>query len=504
MIAELYDGTRLEFPDNTAPDIVQRTVKRVTAERQTATRKQAGEMALEGTSFPERLAIGAGKTVATLGRGAAQLAGFGPDAQEVRETRERDAALNKGAAMLGQVLSYIPTMLIPGANTLGGATAIGAGIGALQESEDPLERGKNIAFGGASGAAGKVIGDRVAQKLSAKLVNKEYDLAAQASRNAPRDATLAASRDAGFVVPPAQAGTGLAGRALEGFAGKLTTAQQASAQNAEVGNRLARQALGMADDAPITPEALEAFRKAQGAAYDDVAKLSDFAADALEQLKQARFDASAHFKHYARSADPAALAKAREAAKEVKRLDAYLEQQAKHAGRPDLLPALHDARIAIAKSHDIERALNDATGGVSLQKLAAALDSGRPLSGELETAAKFAKAFPKAAQDVPRMGSLPGTSPLDYVSAGLYGLGGSTLSGDAGGWAAAAIPFMRPVVRNALLSRVGQNALIPQAAYQTPASARLLESLAWNPGLRAATPGVSAGGVPLLVQAFQQ
>ena len=38
MKVELYDGTMLDFPDDTPPDVVQRTSKRMTFERKAAER----------------------------------------------------------------------------------------------------------------------------------------------------------------------------------------------------------------------------------------------------------------------------------------------------------------------------------------------------------------------------------------------------------------------------------------------------------------------------------
>ena len=50
-------------------------------------------------------------------------------------------------------------------------------------------------------------------------------------------AAIQAARSQGYVIPPTQANPTLGNRLLEGMAGKLTTAQNASAANQGVTNR---------------------------------------------------------------------------------------------------------------------------------------------------------------------------------------------------------------------------------------------------------------------------
>jgi hypothetical protein len=60
-----------------------------------------------------------------------------------------------------------------------------------------------------------------------------------------RDATLAETQAAGYALPPSQIAPTLPNRVLEGFAGKLTTAQQASAKNQNVTNTLIKREIGL-------------------------------------------------------------------------------------------------------------------------------------------------------------------------------------------------------------------------------------------------------------------
>jgi hypothetical protein len=87
------------------------------------------------------------------------------------------------------------------------------------------------------------------------------------------------------------------------------------------------------------------------------------------------------------------------------------------------------------------------------RKLAKQLEKGKVLSGDLLTAAKFAGRFPKAAQTVEGMGSLPQTSPLDWGAAFMA----SVASGNPMAMASVAT---RPTMRAAALSGPVQNRLV--------------------------------------------
>jgi hypothetical protein len=86
---------------------------------------------------------------------------------------------------------------------------------------------------------------------------------------------------------------------------------------------------------------------------------------------------------------------------------------------------------------------------------------GKPLSGELETVARFGQAFPKAAKEITE--SMPGVSPLDWALA----IGGSVASGHI---APLAGVMARPGMRSALLSDWWQQSLtdaVPNAPVPT-------------------------------------
>jgi hypothetical protein len=374
----------------------------------------------------------------------------------------------------------------------GGAVAGGASAGLV----NPDDMATGAAVGGAlpvalkaAGAAGNALG-RVVRGPA-----QSADLAQ----------AVQAARASGYVIPPTQAKPSLLNRALEGFSGKITTAQNASAKNQAVTADKVASALGLPADTKITPDVLSGVRKQAGQAYDALAQagtiqpgapyqkaLDDIASpyikaaaafpnakpspvlDLVESLKSPAFDAGAaieKIKMLRTAADDAFrtgntdIGRASKGA--AKALEDAIEEHLQAAGSADLLRQFKDARQLIAKTYTVEKALNPTTGSVDARNLAAQLKKGKPLSGELKDAAEFAARFPKAAQPVEGMGSLPQTSPLDWA------LGG-TLS------AASANPLMlasvlaRPLARGATLSPMVQNRLVQGGP-------NALASLAMNP-----------------------
>lgn len=102
----------------------------------------------EGMSSFQRFAAGYGQAGHNLAQGIGQRVGLVKDA-DVAESRHLDAPLlatsaGKAGSMAGTVADLLPTALIPGANTLGGAAAIGAGTGFLQPSLSTGETISNV------------------------------------------------------------------------------------------------------------------------------------------------------------------------------------------------------------------------------------------------------------------------------------------------------------------------------------------------------------------------
>lgn len=416
-------------------------------------------------SHAARFAAGYGKTTADVLRGIQQRLGIGDQAAlqaDIDESKRLDAPLRKTVAgtlgnIAGNVALASAAIPIPGANTLAGAGVLGAAQGFVQ----PVETGGSLALNTGTGAVGGVVGQAVGNKIASAASNAIANRATRQGQNALRDATLKAGRDAGYVLPPSAVEPGFFTNRLESIAGKAALGQQASHQNQEVTNRLARDALGIPQNQAISVSALKAIRKTEGKAYADVAALSRNAADAVEELKTARFDSKTHWNHFNKSGDPAALAKARQADADEALWHSFIENEAIAAGKPNLVPALRDARIKIAKTHTVERALNTSTGNVDAKVLARDIDAGKPLTGPLETAGRFADAFPRNMQaDAPAAG-------VSALEGGLASILGAVGYGAGGlpGIAAAAIPMLRPPVRAGLLSGPGQRLFSAPPSY---------------------------------------
>jgi hypothetical protein len=302
------------------------------------------------------------------------------------------------------------------------------------------------------------------------------------------------ARDLGYVIPPTQANPSMMNRLIEGIAGKASTAQNASARNQQITNELAAKSLGLPKDTPITPEVITNLRTQAGQAYTNLGLSGQIIPDEsyttalnniakpyvtamqgfpdappnpvinlVQSLKSPSFDASSaveKIKQLRTSADDNFRTGntdiGRASKKAADAIENALEVHLRKTGQTDLLNKFKDARQLIAKTYSIERAANTTTGTIDAKKLAAQLQKGKPLSGELKSIAQFSQAFPKASQATEGMGSLPQLSPLDYF-AGVVG-GVST-----GGLGAGAV-LARPALRATALSSPIQNRLIPNTA----------------------------------------
>ena len=395
-------------------------------------------------------------------------------------------ALGRAGVAAPNLLQAIATNGMRGGG-LGVRSAGGAISGALSAGlVNPEDAGVGAVVGGALPGAVRVAG--MAGEAAGKTLRGPVQSADMA-------AAVDKARKAGYVIPPSQANPTLKNRLLEGFSGKLTTAQNASAKNQEITNSMAAKALGLAPDAKITPDVLNGVRDMAGKQYAAVSsagtvtpgKAYDAALDAIaqphlkaaagfpnakvnpvvdlvESMRAQAFDAGSavsKIRELRAAADSAYASGNKELGKAAKSistaLEDTLEAHLQKTGNAQALQDFRNARQLIAKTYTVEKALNQATGTVDAQKLAGQLQRGKPLSGELRDAAEFAARFPKAAQPLEKMGSLPQTSPLDWG-------GASALAMLTQNPLAMASVVARPVARSAVLSPIVQNRLIQSQA----------------------------------------
>jgi hypothetical protein len=305
---------------------------------------------------------------------------------------------------------------------------------------------------------------------------------------------LQRAQQEGYKVPPSTANPSFKNRAIEGLAGKISTAQLASSKNQETTNRLAARSIGLAEDAPISREAIANARSAAGGAYeairgtgrvsadqqymDDLAAIADKyrgpakdfpeaakseVVDAVESIKKDSFDSSSAVDMVSILRDKADTAYAsgnKALGKAYKAMTKALEDALdRHLGKlgddgAGMLKAYREARTTIAKTYDVESALNPATGNINAAKIASKVSRGKPITGDLRTIGDFGLAFPKAAREFNE--SLPGIDPLDFY-------GSAIAAGASGNAAPLAMPFTRMGARNYLMSQAGQAGALPQA-----------------------------------------
>lgn len=440
----------------------------------------------------DRQIMAAGTAPANLVEGVKEIFGQG-NPQRVATAR-RLAADNPGPAVLGNLAMFAPTAMIPGANTYTGSAAIGGIMGALQPTAEGESRLTNTATGTLAGIAGKGLGDTVATAVT----SREASEVARQARNALKDATLQRSKEAGYVLPKSEVAPTFLNNRMESLAGKAALKQGATLRNQEVTNTLGRKVIDLGEDQPLSRQAIEAFRDRVSEPYRKVAAMGEDAAATLEKLKDVRAEAKLYWNHYNRTATPESLRTAKLLQDEASKLEGALEDMARVTdmsrgkGPTDLVQALRDSRIRLAQSHDLERAMNPATGDIDATVLARLLQKGKPLSDELRTAADFATAYPKFAGSGPKTPA-PGVGKAEALVAALLGAGGAATMGPAG-MAAAALPLASGPARAMLLSGPYQR-LAVNPTYGPGVAARLARAL--SPQLPVA---VTQGTLPQLRQ----
>lgn len=314
--------------------------------------------------------------------------------------------------------------------------------------------------------------------------------------------TLKAGRAAGYVVPPSTVKPSIPNQLAESVAGKAATQQVASIRNQRVTNELAAEALGLPKKTQITPEVLKTLRTDAGKVYgevadsgritvdskyvDDLAEIvkgpaaiaEDFpqasvaagekiqklvdsllrdsfgAKSAMMYLRTLRNEATANIRAAKMAGgDPEKLALGAAQREAAGALEDMVVRHLGAQGKGTLAQSFDQARTLIAKTHSVEDALNPATGNVVARELATQLKRGRPLSGELKIAGDFARAFPKAVEEVKHSG------PVSALDAIVSGGAAAALQNPA----FLAWPAVRMGARYGLLSPVIQNTLLPGA-----------------------------------------
>ena len=393
------------------------------------------------------------------------------------DTREKSLELTRiPETPTGETISKV--MGFPGAMIGEGAKALGKAVLGPKTAE-------------AVGPIATVAGDVAPAALAARGA-----MSPAAQANVRPAATRA--RAAGYVLPPTSISDnpGLVANVLAGWSGKIKTQHAASARNQEVTNRLAAEGLGLPPDTVLTDQVFDHIRNQAGQAYNAVAnavpvinvdRVFNNAVAALggrngqaarmfpgivrnpeidrlitelsnapqiptpvavELVRELRFNANNNFRAVG---DPSRVALGIAQRQAAHALDDLMEREITNSGQPNLVNQYRDARQLIARSYDVEGATNTATGDVSARHLAGLAARGRPLTGELDTIADAATAFPKAMQAPAGFGYDQPWSALDILA--------STGALAAGHPGAALTVLGRHVGRDVLLSEPFQQHL---------------------------------------------
>lgn len=434
--------------------------------------------------------------------------------QAAQVARQYGAPILEGAGMIGGGIVGAP------AGPLGAVGGAGLGYGMARElvgaadvalgnkprqqlPEQATQAAKNVLEGATYEAGGRVLGD-VAGAIG-KLIPESVKATPE------KIASFLRAREAGYVVPPSQMRPTWATRALESISGKAETGQIASLRNQETTNKLARQALGLSPEVPLSKETMQSYRSAQynqgykpiedlgrielgmgfNQSLDDIIKANtgDNTIPAIENKQITEVvnsfknkgintvtnqpaqvssnDVMNAIKTLRRNADDAFDADKNALGRTYRKIaDTYenaVQDVLARSNKPELLDAFVKARQNMAKSYDIESAIKEGTGSVDAKKIAALLQKNEPLTGELRQIGEFGNVFKQAARTPEEMGSPAVGALRPYASTAMAGAGGSLL-GWPGAIVGGALGMAAPAAARSALFSPAMQARLAQTA----------------------------------------
>lgn len=408
-----------------------------------------------GGMAPPPLDIPAAYAGGILGAGLGDAASQGIDLLDGQKQKYDFG--QTGATMTG---AAVPTLNLAGAGAgkIAGQAALNVtGAIAAKQAQIALDEGRPMTLAEVGAAAKTGIPATVIQRVLAGGPSAPGDIEVQ---DALKNQSIKSSQAAGYVFPAAEQGKGGLASTVESVAGSADLRRDMLNKNQRTTNAIARTDLGLPKNTPITPDAVTAFREAQYQPYREVADMSAKAAneaDALqkaqltagdyhdlniqandptyqkalqqaqtvsgadiEALRVARSQARMGMDAYKSSGNAQTLIDAKAAAATAADLQRKFEAAAIAAGRPNLVPALQQARVNIAKSHVYESALNGKTGDVDAGTVGSTYSDGVPLTGGLDKIATANLAMQPYVKDISSV--LPtGQSKLNGTGVAIIG-----------------------------------------------------------------------------------
>lgn len=340
---------------------------------------------------------------------------------------------------------------------------------------------------------------------------RQAALQAEQQRNAVRDLTIRQGQQENLLVTPGSVTPSTQNVLIERLAGKTRTQQEAAVRNQQEYDRLARRAVGIGENDPLTRANMQQIRRDEYAkGYDPLNKIGAVqtdqqfdaalnnvlaaytgpgrsfpgaipqpvqdlvqnyrvgqfnSADAVAATRTLREQANSNIRA---GGDNAAVGLAQRAVSNA--IEDQIERALQSAGNPNaqaILDQFRASRQRMAVSHAVEDAIVEAGGSINARKLANDLQTrGRYFSGDLDLIARFANISRPVTQQPGTMGTPGAQTIMGAMSGGIGGAGGYALGGAPGAamgtLAGAVLPqAASAMARNYLLSPFAQGRAIP-------------------------------------------
>lgn len=348
----------------------------------------------------------------------------------------------------------------------------------------------------------------LAKPVEIMAKSKNALLQTQKEANAVRDANVLAAQREGFVVTPGSLTPTGANVVKERIAGKTHLEQLGSIKNQQMADKVARRAVGLPENAPLTPESMKDIRAAEytkgyapiknlGNIVADTVYLDDLAniqskytgpsksfpeavpdevgnlikkysvekfdaADAVDVIKNLREQASGNFRK-----GENALAKSQLDISTA--LEGQIARNLETSGDPKLVNLLEQfktSRQRMAISHTIEDAIRVGSGSVDAKKLGRDIQNDKFMTGDLKTIAEFANTFPRVNVPPSTIGTPGAGTVLGRSFSGAIGAGTGLLASGGNPYAAmlgaAAPELVSAGMREYMLSKMGQRNILPK------------------------------------------
>lgn len=397
----------------------------------------------------------------------------------------KDGKIDIGKIVADALASANPSRGV-GANAT--TNAVAANVNSLINTSELA--GTQATFNAAKGGA---LGAAIAQGVSAPNV--------PALANTERQAALEAGRNQNMKVIPSSLGNGtMLDSILESISGRGALKDAMQKENNAAAITAARAHAGLAADEALNHDNLNAQRTDVSGPYTEAKQLGDNARAALDAhlatqpaqvsspqdnaiaqsnpqfdaitrslqaragadlpaLQQAMHDLSDAYRTGKTSAERAPLAQ------NVNDLSQALVDAAHESGGPGLIQRVNDARTAMAKTYDIEDALNHGDGSVDLSYLGRAYQRAPgKMTGPGADMGQFANAFQRSGViGDGRVKMSPNSTGTNFaaVLAGLAEGGARTAAKMTG------VPAARWAARKVLMSEPYQNSLLTAPSPQT-------------------------------------